>query len=113
MKFSAENAGHPLVLNAGQAPAENIGPRARPTYWTLSDLSTAGSVVSSAIGVPSVLVPLESRANDACSRVALVAAAVASAAALAAAVVFASKFCCAAAWACCAAAAASMFACVG
>src|SRR4051794_41974295 len=82
MKFSAENAGHPLVLNAGQAPAENIGPRARPTYWTLSDLSTAGSVVSSAIGVPSVLVPLESRGNDARSRGAVGAAGVAAGPAL-------------------------------
>src|SRR3954469_17716416 len=109
MKFSAENAGHPLVLNAGQLPLVAIGPRARPTYWTLSDLSTAGRVVSSGIGVPSVLVPELSRANDFCSCAAWLAASVASAAALPAAVVLASKFCWAVACAAEAAAAAAVF----
>src|SRR4051812_40331655 len=97
MKFSAENAGHLLGLNAGQPPLTASGPRAWPRYCTLSDLSTVGSAVSSASGVPSALVPADSLFNDACSRDALAAAAVEAAAAVAAAADFASKSCCAAA----------------
>src|SRR3954447_6074451 len=105
MKFSAENAGHLLGLNAGQLLLDDSGPRAWPRYSTLSDFSTAGSAVSSGFVAPSVLVPAESLLNDACSRAALAAAAGASPAAAAAAAVFASKVCCA--WACAAEAAAA------